>query len=71
MSYHLIARRTVRNACQEAQIVSTVCGFALLVLALVLGARDYYLLCGVVAVLAGGFFGGALAALKIERGFMD
>ena len=71
MSYHLIARRTVRNACQETQIVATVCGLAMLVVALVLGAREMYALCGVVAVLAGGFFGAALQAVRTERHFKD
>lgn len=64
-----VAIDAVRNECQQRGIVATVGGLAMLVLALVLGAREHYIFCGVVAVIAGGFFGAALMALRIERQF--
>lgn len=66
-----VAKWAVRYYCQEKSIGASVCGLAMLVVALVLGAREMYALCGEVAVLAGGFFGAALQAIRTERHFKD
>ena len=66
-----VGKWSVRYACQRASITASVCGLAMLIAALVMGARDLYVMCGITATLAGGFFGAALMALRIERGFRD
>lgn len=66
-----VAKWAVRYECQQAELTAFGCGFVLLILALVMGARDLFVMCGITAALAGGFFGAALMAVKIERGFRD
>ena len=66
-----IAKWAVRYQCQQASVTASVCGLAMLIAALVMGAREMYAMGGITATLAGGFFGAALMALKIERRFKE
>ena len=72
MTHHsYIAKWAVRQDCQQASITASVCGLLMLIAALVMGARDLFVMCGITATLAGGFFGAALMALRIERRFKE
>lgn len=71
MNHAYVGKWCVRSECQQASITASVCGMALLVAALVMGARELYVMCGITATLAGGFFGAALMALRIERRFRE
>ena len=71
MNHAYVGKWAVRYECQRASITASVCGMALLVAALVMGARELYVMCGITATLAGGFFGAALMALRLERRFKE
>ena len=71
MNHAYVGKWCVRSECQQASITASVCGMALLVAALVMGARDLFVMCGITATLAGGFFGAALMARRLERRFKE
>ena len=66
-----IAKWAVRYQCQQASVTASVCGLALTIAALVMGARELYVMCGITATVAGRFFGAALMAVRIERKFKE
>ena len=71
MNHAYVGKWAVRHQCQQASITASVCGLLMLIAALVMGARDLYVMCGITATLAGRFFGAALMAVRIERKFKE
>ena len=71
MNHAYVGKWCVRSECQQASITASVCGLLMLIAALVMGARDLFVMCGITATLAGGFFGAAMMALRIERKFRE
>ena len=59
----------VVEVCGRMQIGALVGGFALFILACVLGSRDFYGMAGFFGVISGGFFGAALMAGMIAKRF--
>ena len=71
MNHAYVGKWCVRSECQRASITASVCGLLMLIAALVMGARDLFVMGGLTATLAGGFVGAALMALRIERRFRE
>lgn len=71
MNHAYVGKWAVRHQCQQASITASVCGLLMLIAALVMGARELYVMCGITATVAGRFFGAALMAVRIERKFKE